>query len=51
MRILNTPDIARTVQAQGLEVWTMTSDAFGELIKAEIEKWWPMIKAMGIKGE
>jgi tripartite-type tricarboxylate transporter receptor subunit TctC len=28
-----------------------TPEALGALQKAEIEKWWPMIKAAGIKGE
>jgi tripartite-type tricarboxylate transporter receptor subunit TctC len=47
VRILNTPDIVRTVQAQGLEVWTMTPDAFGAFIKAEIDKWSRVIKEVG----
>jgi tripartite-type tricarboxylate transporter receptor subunit TctC len=28
-----------------------TPEALGVLQKAEIEKWWPIIKAAGIKGE
>jgi tripartite-type tricarboxylate transporter receptor subunit TctC len=28
-----------------------TSDAFAAFHKAEIEKWWPILKAAGIKGE
>jgi tripartite-type tricarboxylate transporter receptor subunit TctC len=28
-----------------------TPEALGALQKAEIEKWWPIIKAAGIKGE
>lgn len=47
VRILNSPDVSRTVQAQGLEVWTMTPDAFGAFIKAEIEKWTRVIKDAG----
>jgi hypothetical protein len=40
-------------------VWVMTdkaqsehdkSEALGAFHKAEIEKWWPIIKAAGIKG-
>lgn len=29
----------------------LTPEAFGQLQKAEIEKWWPVIKAAGIKAE
>jgi tripartite-type tricarboxylate transporter receptor subunit TctC len=29
----------------------LTPEALGALQKAEIEKWWPIIKAAGIKGE
>jgi tripartite-type tricarboxylate transporter receptor subunit TctC len=28
-----------------------TPEALGALQKAEIEKWWPIVKAAGIKGE
>jgi hypothetical protein len=28
-----------------------TSEALGAFHKAEIEKWWPVIRAAGIKGE
>jgi tripartite-type tricarboxylate transporter receptor subunit TctC len=28
-----------------------TPEALGALQKAEIDKWWPIIKAAGIKGE
>jgi hypothetical protein len=28
-----------------------TPEALGALQKAEIEKWWPIIKAAGIKGD
>jgi tripartite-type tricarboxylate transporter receptor subunit TctC len=29
----------------------LTPEALGALQKAEIEKWWPIIKSAGIKGE
>jgi tripartite-type tricarboxylate transporter receptor subunit TctC len=38
----------------GLEVFPreqQTPEALGALVKADIEKWWPIIKAAGIKGE
>jgi hypothetical protein len=28
-----------------------TAEALGAVQKAEIERWWPIIKAAGIKGE
>jgi tripartite-type tricarboxylate transporter receptor subunit TctC len=28
-----------------------TPEAFGALVKADAEKWWPIIKAAGIKSE
>lgn len=34
--------------AQGLEVWTMTPDAFGAYIKSEAEKWTRVVKEAGI---
>jgi tripartite-type tricarboxylate transporter receptor subunit TctC len=34
--------------AQGLEVWTMTPDAFGAYIRSEAAKWTRVIKDTGI---
>jgi tripartite-type tricarboxylate transporter receptor subunit TctC len=48
VRILNAPDVVRTVQAQGFEVWTMTPDAFGAFIKAEVDKWSRVIREVGM---
>ena len=47
VRILNLPEVARVVQAQGLEVWTTGPEAFGAFIKTEIEKWTRVIKEVG----
>ena len=47
VRILNLPEVARVVQAQGLEVWTTGAEAFGAFIKTEIEKWTRVIKEVG----
>ena len=48
VRILNTPDVAQALLAQGLEVWTMTSDAFGAYIRSEADKWTRVIREVGI---
>ena len=47
-RILNTPDAIQPLLALGLEVWTMTPDAFGAYIRSEAEKWTRVIKEAGI---
>jgi tripartite-type tricarboxylate transporter receptor subunit TctC len=48
VRILNAPDVTRTIQAQGFEVWTMTPDAFGAFIKSEVDKWSRVIREVGM---
>jgi tripartite-type tricarboxylate transporter receptor subunit TctC len=48
VRILNAPDITVAVQAQGFEVWTLTPDAFGAFIKAEVDKWSRVIREVGM---
>lgn len=48
VRILNTPNVAQALLAQGLEVWTMTPDAFGAYIRSEADKWTRVIREVGI---
>lgn len=48
VRILNAPDVAQSLLAQGLEVWTMTPDAFGAYISSEADKWTRVIREVGI---
>ena len=48
VRILNAPDVAHALLAQGFEVWTMTPDAFGAYIRSETEKWTRVIHEAGI---
>jgi tripartite-type tricarboxylate transporter receptor subunit TctC len=48
------PTIRQKLAAQGLEVpprEQQTPETLGSYQKAEIEKWWPIIKAAGIKAE
>jgi len=47
VRILNSSDVTQAVAAQGLEVWTMTPEAFGAFIRSEAEKWTRVIRDIG----
>jgi len=48
VRILQMPDVVQMLLAQGLEVWTMTPDAFGGYIRSEAQKWTRVIREAGI---
>ena len=48
VRILQNPDVTQAVLGQGLEVWTMTPDAFGAYIRSEAAKWTRVIREAGI---
>jgi tripartite-type tricarboxylate transporter receptor subunit TctC len=47
-RILHAPDVTQAILAHGLEVWTMTPDAFAAYIKSEAAKWTRVIRDTGI---
>lgn len=47
-RILRAPGVTQAILAQGLEVWTMTPDAFAAYIKSEAAKWTRVIRDTGI---
>lgn len=44
VRGLQAADTTQALLAQGLEVWTMTPEAFGAYIKSETEKWSRVIR-------
>ena len=48
VRILHAPDVTQALLGQGLEVWTMTPDAFGAYIRSEAAKWSRVIREAGI---
>ena len=48
------PAVRERLITLGFEIFPhdqQTPDALAALQKAEIEKWWPIIKAAGIRGE
>jgi tripartite-type tricarboxylate transporter receptor subunit TctC len=51
---LSDPNMRHKLTAQGFEIpprEQQTPEALGAYQKAEIEKWWPIMKAVGIKAE
>jgi tripartite-type tricarboxylate transporter receptor subunit TctC len=54
MSALAEPTVKRRLTDSGYEVFPpdqQTPEALSTFHKAEIEKWWPIIKAAGIKAE
>jgi tripartite-type tricarboxylate transporter receptor subunit TctC len=52
VRTLADPTVRQKLEAQGFEIPAaaqLTPQALGAYQKAEIEKWWPVVKAAGIK--
>jgi tripartite-type tricarboxylate transporter receptor subunit TctC len=48
------PAVRSRLSGLGMEVFPgeqQTPGALGEMVKADAEKWWPMIKEFGIKGQ
>jgi tripartite-type tricarboxylate transporter receptor subunit TctC len=48
------PSMRRTLTDMGLDIPSgaeLTPEALGQFQKAEIEKWWPIIRAAGIRAE
>jgi tripartite-type tricarboxylate transporter receptor subunit TctC len=48
-KALNSPDLRKKLENQGLNVTPTSSDEFGQMIKADIAKWAPVVKDSGAK--
>lgn len=48
-KALNSPDLRKKLEDQGLNVTPGSSEEFGKLIKADIAKWAPVVKDSGAK--
>jgi tripartite-type tricarboxylate transporter receptor subunit TctC len=46
---LNSPDLRKKLEDQGLNVTPTSSDEFGRMIKADIAKWAPVVRDSGAK--
>jgi tripartite-type tricarboxylate transporter receptor subunit TctC len=54
VKTLHDPDVAQKLEAQGFQIPSrqeQTPEALGAYQKAEIERWWPIIKGAGIRAE
>ena len=49
--VLKDPDVLRRLAVLGIEPVGNTPEEYGAQIKADIEKWRPVVKASGIKLE
>jgi len=47
--VLKMPDVVQKMQAQGFDLVGGTPEAFGALLKAEVDRWAPVIKKVGLK--
>jgi tripartite-type tricarboxylate transporter receptor subunit TctC len=48
-KALNSPDLRKKLEDQGLNVTPGSSEEFAKLIKADITKWAPVVKDSGAK--
>jgi tripartite-type tricarboxylate transporter receptor subunit TctC len=50
-KALNSPDLRKKLEDQGLTVKTSTPEQFGQLIRTDIEKWGRVVKASGARAD
>lgn len=50
-KALNSPDLRKKLEDQGLNITPSSSDEFGKLIKADITKWTQVVKDSGAKAD
>ena len=48
-KLAATPDYRQQLEKQGFEPFTSSPEQFSAYLKAEVEKWGKVIKALGIK--
>jgi tripartite-type tricarboxylate transporter receptor subunit TctC len=54
VRALADPEVQTRLADLGIEIFPreqQTPEALGALVKADAEKWWPIIKELGIRAE
>ena len=49
--ILNQPESAQRLSAEGAEPWPLTSEAFTQVLHSELEKWTRVAREIGIRAE
>jgi len=51
VRILNLPDMQQRLRGEAFDIPADTPDQFAAVIRAELVKWAPIVKAAGLRGE
>jgi tripartite-type tricarboxylate transporter receptor subunit TctC len=46
---LRSPEMRQRISANGFELWTSTSEEFAKVIRADRDRWGPIVKASGAK--
>jgi tripartite-type tricarboxylate transporter receptor subunit TctC len=49
--ILNQPDSAQRLSAEGAEPWPLSSEAFTKVLQSELEKWTRVARDIGIRAD